>query len=247
MNVLLVAEESAGVRVLQALARTPPTIRAVMTRSTAAARTATVAGVAATLDLDVWPARDVRSPEMAAKVRAAQIDLILNVHSLYLMHPAILEAVPIGAFNLHPGALPRYAGLNCPSWAVYRGERSYGVTMHRMVPRIDAGDIAYQKTFPIDDRDTGLSVSAKCVTDGRSPARTRARRDGGQGPGDDPVARSGSDAAAVRRARRAGRRRDRVGDTRGTDRRVRARGRLLSGRGPVGPSARDTRAPMSAS
>ncbi len=29
---------------------------------------------------------------------------------------------PIGSFNLHPGPLPRYAGLNAPSWAIFNGE-----------------------------------------------------------------------------------------------------------------------------
>ena len=118
------------------------------------------------MGLDVWPAHRVREPELAAELRAARVDLMLNAHSLYLVHDEVLRAPSIGAFNLHPGPLPRYAGLNCPSWAIYRNELFYGVTVHRMSPRIDAGAIAYQTTFEIEEEDTGLSLSAKCIRAG---------------------------------------------------------------------------------
>jgi len=59
---------------------------------------------------------------------------------------AVLGVPARGAWNLHPGPLPRYAGLNAPSWAIYRGEQRHGVTVHRMDRGIDTGDIAYQET-----------------------------------------------------------------------------------------------------
>ena len=166
MNILLVAEESAGIQLLQALARSADRIVAIMTSASAKSKTSDVASVAKGMGLDVWPARRVREPELAAELRAARVDLMLNAHSLYLVHDEVLRAPSIGAFNLHPGPLPRYAGLNCPSWAIYRNELFYGVTVHRMSPRIDAGAIAYQTTFEIEEEDTGLSLSAKCIRAG---------------------------------------------------------------------------------
>ena len=79
---------------------------------------------------------------------------------------ALLEVPRLGAWNLHPGPLPRYAGLNAPSWAIYHGERSHGVTVHRMERGIDTGDIAYQDCFPIEETDTGLSLSLRCAERG---------------------------------------------------------------------------------
>ena len=99
-------------------------------------------------------------------MRAEEVDLLLNVHSLYVIHGTVLGAPRIGAFNLHPGPLPRYAGLNAVSWAIYQGERSHGVTVHWMAPEIDAGPIAYQSLFPIDENDTALSLAARCVREG---------------------------------------------------------------------------------
>lgn len=88
------------------------------------------------------------------------------MHSLYLVHEDVLRAPRIGAFNLHPGPLPRYAGLNAPSWAIYHGESEYGVTVHWMEPGVDTGAIAYQTHFPIAPDETGFSLSARCVKEG---------------------------------------------------------------------------------
>jgi methionyl-tRNA formyltransferase len=110
--------------------------------------------------------RAVKDPEFARTVRSAEVDIILNVHSLYVIPAPILQAARIGAFNLHPGPLPQYAGLNTVSWAIYRGETTYGVTIHWMVPEIDAGEIAYQATFSIEETDTPVLLTHKCVRAG---------------------------------------------------------------------------------
>jgi len=88
------------------------------------------------------------------------------VHSLHVVRKEVLAAPTIGAFNLHPGPLPRYPGLNAVSWAIFRGEQTHGVTVHWMDPGIDTGDIAFQSNFAIDPDDTALSLSFKCVREG---------------------------------------------------------------------------------
>ena len=131
-----------------------------------AASGASLWDAAAKLGLPTWPAQLVKDPLLAERMRAEEVDLLLNVHSLYVIHGTVLGAPRIGAFNLHPGPLPRYAGLNAVSWAIYQGERSHGVTVHWMAPEIDAGPIAYQSLFPIDENDTALSLAARCVREG---------------------------------------------------------------------------------
>src|SRR5262249_48108381 len=110
-----------------------------------------------------WPAEMVKDPLFAKVIREQEVDLLLNVHSLFVIKPEIVEAPRFGSFNLHPGPLPRYAGLNAPSWAIYHGESKHGVTLHRMLAGIDTGPIAYQALFDIEDNDTGFSLSAKCI------------------------------------------------------------------------------------
>lgn len=126
-------------------------------------RGATVGEVAQRLGVPVWPAARVREPELAPLLRAEGVDLLLNVHSLHIVDARVLEAPRIGCFNLHPGPLPEYAGLNAPSWALYQGETSHGVTLHWMRPGVDRGPIAYEARFPIAPDDTALTVSARCT------------------------------------------------------------------------------------
>jgi methionyl-tRNA formyltransferase len=166
VNVLLVAEESAGIQVLRALAASPHTVVAAMTAPPTRGGGATVGGVAEQLGVPVVPSERVRDAETAAWMRDEGVDLLLNVHSLYLIAGEVVAAPRIGSFNLHPGPLPEYAGLNTPSWAIYNGEPRHGVTVHWMEPGVDTGAIAYEARFDLTDADTGLSVSARCVREG---------------------------------------------------------------------------------
>jgi methionyl-tRNA formyltransferase len=168
MNVVLVADNAAGTRALQALAQSGVRIVAVMTRQRrpGPGPPASVWDLAQRLGYKTWPVERVKDPGLAERIRHYRVDILLNVHSLFLIHKDVLEAPRLGSFNLHPGPLPRYAGLNSVSWAIYRGEREHGVTLHRMQPTIDAGPIVYQEIVSVACDDSGLSLTAKCINAG---------------------------------------------------------------------------------
>ncbi|MBI1901768.1 MAG: hypothetical protein HYS13_11745 [Planctomycetia bacterium] len=167
MNILLAAEESAGLRVLQALSKTPHRIVAVLAgEDTRGSVGSSVWSLAKSLGYETWPAALVRTPELAERLRDKNVDLLLNVHSLYIIHEDVLAVPVIGSFNLHPGPLPQYAGLNAPSWAIYNGETSHAVTLHKMAPGIDTGPVVFERRFPISDADTGLTVALRCIQEG---------------------------------------------------------------------------------
>lgn len=163
MRIVLNAEESAGIQTLKLLHHSEHEVAAVMTSKEQANSISNVASLARQMDYAILDSRGVKNPDMANWIRDHDIDLLLNVHALYIIHPSLLEAPKIGSFNLHPGPLPEYSGLNAPSWAVFNQNAQHAVTLHWMTPRIDAGNIAYSKAFKLSSQDTGLSVSAKCV------------------------------------------------------------------------------------
>jgi len=167
VNVLLIAEQAAGVKMLRALTGLDHRVVAVMASPMKpAVAGATVWTVAESLGYPTWDARRVTDPRLAEAVRANEVDIMLNVHSLRIIDAAVLGAARYGGYNLHPGPLPRYAGLNSINWALYRGERIHGVTIHRMEAVVDAGAIAYQECFPVEPGDTALTVSARSVAIG---------------------------------------------------------------------------------
>jgi len=189
LNILLVADEGAGVEVLKDLVDGPHRIAGVLASPPEGDRPASAPWrFAQKLGLPTIPARSVKDPAFAATIAGLGVDLLLNVHSLYILRREVVEAPRIGSYNLHPGPLPRYAGLNAPSWAIYRGEAEHGVTVHRMEPGVDTGPIAYQERFPIGPEDTGLTVSLRCTRAGLGLLR-RLVEDAAAGPGAIPERR----------------------------------------------------------
>jgi UDP-4-amino-4-deoxy-L-arabinose formyltransferase/UDP-glucuronic acid dehydrogenase (UDP-4-keto-hexauronic acid decarboxylating) len=165
LTVVLAGEESAGLRVLKRLsADAEHRVAAVLT--SASPGSSPIASIARARGLNVLPAEPVRDPGLAARLRQWKVDLFLNVYSLFVVHADVVRAPRIGSFNLHPGPLPEYAGLNAPSWAIANGETRHGVTVHWMEAQIDTGAIAYDSAFEVDEADTGLSVSLRCVEHG---------------------------------------------------------------------------------
>src|SRR5262245_51644527 len=108
MNVILAGEESAGIQTLKALARSDHRIVAVMASPTKKSlSSSTLWEVAERMGLPTWPSSLVKDPAFAGRIRDAEIDIILNAHSLFVMRGEVAEAPRIGSFNLHPGPLPR--------------------------------------------------------------------------------------------------------------------------------------------
>jgi UDP-4-amino-4-deoxy-L-arabinose formyltransferase/UDP-glucuronic acid dehydrogenase (UDP-4-keto-hexauronic acid decarboxylating) len=167
LAVALVAEEGAGLAALRLLADRQHRVVAVFTGASDT-RLASVADKARSIHAPLRDARAVRAPATAAWLREQRADLLLNVHSLHVINPTVLEAPSLGAYNLHPGPLPEWAGLHTPSWAVYSGVDHYGVTLHRMTSQVDAGPIVFADEFGIGVADTGLAVMMQCVRKGVS-------------------------------------------------------------------------------
>jgi len=164
MNVVLAGEESAGLQVLRALEKSKHRLVAVLaTPVTPGDARVSVWKMACDLGFETWPAELVRDAKLAERLRSERVEIFLNVHSRYIVNNEVLSAPLLGAYNLHPGPLPRYAGLNAVSWAILNGEHKHGVTVHKMEREIDAGPIAYQSFFAIEDDDTALTLSFKCI------------------------------------------------------------------------------------
>ncbi len=93
-------------------------------------------------------------------------DWFFSAANLRMVPTSVWQGARHGAANFHDGPLPRYAGLNAPSWALLAGETRYGVTWHRMTEVADEGDILAQLEFEIDRYETALTLNTKCFEAG---------------------------------------------------------------------------------
>ena len=87
---------------------------------------------------------------------------LINVNSTMIIPAEVLALFEGRSLNFHPGLLPEYAGLHTHQWAIRNGEREFGVTVHRMEQKIDAGAIVGKLRFPItaDERACRSSAAA---------------------------------------------------------------------------------------
>ncbi len=170
MNILFIGAESAGLHTFRLLENSNHTLKGILTDPDNGNKRmgAGIEGIAQKLGYTVKPAKLITDPHFASWIAENNIDVLLNVHSLQVICPEVIDATRVGAFNLHPGPLPQYAGMNAPSWAVYHQNTQHAVTLHRITDTIDAGEIIYEAAFPISDQDTGLTVSTKCIQLGLS-------------------------------------------------------------------------------
>ena len=75
-----------------------------------------------------------------------------------ILSQKIISTAKYGAFNVHPGHLPKYRGPFPTAWAILNGEDLFGITIHYMDSSIDTGDIIFQKTHNILPDETGFEL-----------------------------------------------------------------------------------------
>jgi methionyl-tRNA formyltransferase len=74
--------------------------------------------------------------------------------------PDVVLSIPsMGCFNLHPSLLPAYRGPLPLFWQFRDGCREFGVTLHHMTSRLDAGDIVGQTRLVMPDGVSGRRAS----------------------------------------------------------------------------------------
>jgi methionyl-tRNA formyltransferase len=65
--------------------------------------------------------------------------------------------------NVHPSLLPRWRGAAPVERAIMAGDRETGVTIHRTVQELDAGPVAAQAAFVVEDEDDAGAVFARAA------------------------------------------------------------------------------------
>ena len=89
------------------------------------------------------------------------IDLILTYRCPYILKKEQFLKPELGAYNIHPSLLPKYAGLN-PWEEIFKNkEKISGVTIHRITELVDKGEIISQRKFAIETVDNILIARDK--------------------------------------------------------------------------------------
>ncbi len=102
------------------------------------------------LDLAVETPANFKSDEAVATFRAYRADAAVVVAYGLILPKPVLEAAPLGCFNIHASLLPRWRGAAPINRAIMAGDAESGVSIMRMDQGLDTGDIAMAERVPID-------------------------------------------------------------------------------------------------
>lgn len=94
------------------------------------------------------------SDEFRSRLVELGIDLLLSTFYGEIVESVTLDTPTVGAANIHPSLLPRLRGTNPVFWALAEGLRQTGLTVHEMVPEIDAGVLIGQVVVDVEPDDT---------------------------------------------------------------------------------------------
>src|ERR1700750_2771344 len=101
------------------------------------------------LGISVLTPATLKTPEALEEFRAHDADAAVVVAYGMILPKAILEAPPLGCFNLHGSLLPRWRGAAPINRAIMAGDAESGVMVMKMDAGLDTGDVAMAERVPI--------------------------------------------------------------------------------------------------
>src|SRR3954469_7140615 len=99
--------------------------------------------------IPVLTPKTLRTDEAVAQFRAHNADAAVVVAYGLILPKQILEAPPLGCFNVHASLLPRWRGAAPINRAIMAGDAESGVTIMRMEEGLDTGPMAMAERVPI--------------------------------------------------------------------------------------------------
>ena len=110
------------------------------------------------LGIPVLTPTTLKSPEALDEFRAHKADAAVVVAYGMILPQPILDAPPLGCFNLHASLLPRWRGAAPINRAIMAGDAETGVMVMKMDAGLDTGDVAMAERTPITDAMTAADL-----------------------------------------------------------------------------------------
>ena len=101
------------------------------------------------------------TPDECDWLAAQQADVALVLAYGHILKDEFIATPRFGTLNLHASILPRYRGASPIQTAIAQGEAETGITLMRIVRKLDAGPMADAARVPIASLDTALEVERK--------------------------------------------------------------------------------------
>jgi methionyl-tRNA formyltransferase len=100
----------------------------------------------------------VRQPDRLEDFDPGEALVVLAAYGALIPEAVLERALWL---NVHPSLLPRWRGAAPIERALMAGDAETGTTIIKLVPELDAGPIAAQRAFPVEEEDDYASIAAR--------------------------------------------------------------------------------------
>ncbi|HBT47426.1 MAG TPA: phosphoribosylglycinamide formyltransferase [Peptococcaceae bacterium] len=115
------------------------------------------------LDPKAFPDRVSYDLALAARLKAAGVELVVLAGYMRILSQAFLEQFPLQVINIHPALLPAFPGLGAQKQAWEYGVKITGCTVHFVDAGVDTGPIIAQAAVAVEDDDTPETLAERIL------------------------------------------------------------------------------------
>jgi methionyl-tRNA formyltransferase len=96
-----------------------------------------------------------RDSDFIQSLRKEELDFIVVLAFAQFLGEEMLNLAKHGCFNIHTSILPKYRGAAPIQYALLNGDTTTGVSIQRMVKKMDAGDLVHFHELQVSSTETG--------------------------------------------------------------------------------------------
>lgn len=114
---------------------------------------------ASALGIPVYQPSELKSKESYEMLAAIDFNVMIVAAYGLIIPQAVLDLPSLGCFNVHASLLPRWRGAAPIHRAILMGDEKTGVTIMRVVQKLDAGDMIKKTEIQISAKDTTAQLT----------------------------------------------------------------------------------------
>ncbi|HEX4611143.1 MAG TPA: methionyl-tRNA formyltransferase [Urbifossiella sp.] len=141
-----------------------------------------MAAIAAAAGLPVVQPESINTPDGLAAYRDLRPDLAVVAAYGQILSKDVIATPAVGIINVHASLLPKYRGAAPVAYAILSGETQTGVTIIKVTPGLDSGDMILQEAIDIRPDDTTGTLEARLAELGARLAIEAVRKYQAGGP-----------------------------------------------------------------
>jgi methionyl-tRNA formyltransferase len=102
-----------------------------------------------------------KDPEIIKELHRLELDFVVVLAFAQFLGTEMLNIGKLGCFNIHTSILPKYRGAAPIQYALLNGDYETGVSIQKMVKKMDAGDLVHVQKIPIAATENGGQLATR--------------------------------------------------------------------------------------